>query len=312
MPGGLVMTPDGKAAYVLEPFYGVVAVDLATRAALGLIKIPGARSFALTPDGKTLYVLATVGKGLTLTAIGTATNTTIATVALHGPALPAPTQSHPAGWYVGQSTLTMAPNGKTVYVSYQSVRVTSAATSTTRWSGSIIAVDVASDTELKPIDMGPVPGRVAQEFLISPGSQTGYLTDSNLSTQAQWVSPVDLRTDTVLPSIALPAAQNGYQLSLSPGGATLYATAVDGSTVVPVDTATDTARQPIRLGSFPRWQQYQGVFAPGGDTLYVLSSFDYPKGALIAGRMTPVDTATGAVGKPINFPEGLDDIVFGR
>jgi len=300
VPAGLVMTPGGKAAYVLEPPYGVVAVDLTTRTALGLIKIHDADSFVLTPDGKTLYVLGSVATGPALTAISTATNTISTTIALRSPL---------HGWFAGPQSLVMAPDGKTVYASMQAINPR-----TSRQAGVILPVDLANGSERKPIELARSGSPV---LTISPDGRWGYLAEATQSTKAQpdgvqQIAPVDLRTRAVLPWIPLPANQNGYELTLSPGGATLYATAIDGSAIVPVDTATGTALQPIRLRSFPRWYQYQGVFAPGGRTLYVLSYDDYPKGALIAGRMTPVNTATGGVGKSIEFPEGLNDIVFGR
>ena len=96
---------------------------------------------------------------------------------------------------------------------------------------------------------------------------------------------------------------------LSPDGGRLYVIQSTGSTVIPVDTATGTPMQPIQLGA-PRWYASDGVFAPGGRTLYVLSHYGYPKGALVAGRMTPINAATGAVGKTIDIPAGLNGIVF--
>ena len=81
-------------------------------------------------------------------------------------------------------------------------------------------------------------------------------------------------------------------------------------TVVPVDTATATAMQPIRLGP-PRWFAWGGVFAPGGKTLYVLSyETSFKTGRYLAARMTPIDPATGTVGKPIDIPAGEDAIAF--
>ena len=108
----LVTTPNGKAAYVLEPPCGVVAVDLATRTALALIKIHNASSFALTPNGKTLYGVGTTMDTTdpVLTAIDTAANTTTATIALHAPL-------HRR--HIWQQTLVMAPDGRTVYASVQ-------------------------------------------------------------------------------------------------------------------------------------------------------------------------------------------------
>jgi len=316
----LVTTPDGKAAYVLEPPYGVVAVDLATRTALGLIKIPNASSFALTPNGKTLYVLgATTSTPAStpvpvLTAIDTATNAIAGTLTLTAPDLHSrcPTRSGngsqpgssclPRGWHVNQQSVTMAPDGKTVYVVYESGN-----SRTSRQTGFIVGVEVAGNTELKPIavtDSRAWTGNPV-DLAISPDSQTGYLTGIDS------VVPVDLRTGAALPSIALSGSRLdfGYTVTFSPDGATAYMIQNIGSTVVPVDTATSTALPPIRLVGSAGWMLDGGVFAPGGKTLYLLS-YGGGKGAVLPGRMTPINVATGAVGKSIDFPAGLDGIVF--
>ena len=318
----LVMTPDGKAAYVLEPPYGVVAVDLATRSALGLIKVHNASSFALTPNGKTLYVLsvttstaASTGVPV-LTAIDTATNAIAGTLTLTGPDLHSrcPSTGHgsgpnsmclPRGWHVMQQSVTVAPDGKTVYVTYESVN-----NRTSRKSGFIIPVGVASNSELKPIAVSGSAASVwtgnALDFAINPDSQTGYLAG------LRSVYPIDLRTGAVLPSVPVPASHNldfGYDLTPSPDGQRLYMIQNIGSTVVPVDTATSTALPPIQLAGWPHWMLDEGVFAPGGKTLYVLS-YASSNSALQAGRMTPINGATGRVGKPIDIPAGLDGIVF--
>jgi DNA-binding beta-propeller fold protein YncE len=299
----LVTTPNGKAAYVLEPPYGVVAVDLANRTALGLIKVHGADGFALTPNGKTLYVLGTTTgartTGPVLTAIDTATNTTIATLELQAP---------PSGWarLLGGS-LAMAPDGKAVYAEVPHLRGN-------ELIDDIIPVDVAGNTEQKPIGFGEVSGAPDHGLTISPDSQTGYLQ------AARSVIAVDLRTGATLHSTPLPAGlQNGYDLTLSPDGQRLYMIQSIDPTVVPVDTATGTPMRPTQLDpphcqgkadSMACWYAWDGVFAPGGKTLYILSYYFYPKGALTAGQMLPLDAATGAVGKPIDFPAGLQAVVF--
>jgi DNA-binding beta-propeller fold protein YncE len=299
-PQQFVTTPDGKAAYVLEPPYGVVAVGLTTRTVLGFIKIHDARSFALTPSGKTLYVLSAPanmrGPGPVLTAIDTATNTTIATIKLH-----APGGIRSAELVLPQS-LTMAPDGKTVYAAFDDVRGTVAHV---RATGEIIPVDVASNTERTPIVSGAVSGVVWKGLTISPDSQTGYVQRS------QSLIPVDLHTGAVRASIPVPDLLGGtYELTFSPDGQRLYLIRNKGPEVVPIDTATGTAMQPIQLGTL-RWGAWEGVFAPGSKTLYVLSTdFDDKNGVYLGSRMTPVDVAIGAVGKPINFPGGPDNIVF--
>jgi DNA-binding beta-propeller fold protein YncE len=298
---GLVTTPDGKAAYVLQQGYGVEAVDLATRTALGFIKVHGANDFLVTPNGKTLYVLGySYGRtpSTSLTAIDTTTNTTIATIALH------------TGNANGSGNLAMAPDGKTVYVAFGlNERGNPRSLASIRSTDEIIPVDVASDTAQKPIVSGTVPGFLAfqHSLTISPDSQTGYLQQSDS------VIPVDLRTGAMLTPIWLPdVAGMTYDITFSPDGQSLYLI-LGNLKVIPIDIATGTAVQPMRLGP-PRWSAGNGVFAPGSTTLYVLSyDINNKNGRCVGDRMTPIDTATGAVGKPIAIPAGFggpDDIIF--
>jgi DNA-binding beta-propeller fold protein YncE len=296
-PQKFVTTPNGKAAYVLEPPYGVVAVDLANRTALGFIKVRDAYDFALTPNGKTLYVIGstTDTTGPVLTAIDTATNTTITAIKLQAPQV------------VGLSasfTLAMAPNGKTVYAAFAfNVRGN---VHSVRSRDEIIPVNVASNTAQKPIVSGTVSGVLRQGLTVSPDSQMGYLQ------QTQSLIPVNLSTGAVRAPMPLPAAlQHDYGLTFSPDGQRLYLiqNGIDPA-VVPIDTATGTAMQPIQLGA-PGWYAWDSVFAPGRKSLYILSyDTDYKNGVILGSRLTPVDPATGAVGKPINFPAGPDSIVF--
>jgi DNA-binding beta-propeller fold protein YncE len=297
---GLVTTPDGKAAYVLQQWYGVEAVDLATRTALGFIKVRNARDFLLTPNGKTLYVLGysfSRTPSMSLTAIDTTTNTTIATIELH----------------TGNvfADLAMAPDGKTVYVVFGlSGRGNLRSPASIRSTDEIIPVDVATNTARKPIVSGTVPGFLSHGLTISPDSQTGYLE------QAQSVIPVDLRTRAVLTPIPLPAASEADyfdDLAFSPDGQRLYLIQSNDPAVIPFDTTTGTVMQPIPLGP-PRWSASDSVFAPGSKTLYILSyDFDAGNGRYLADRLTPIDTTTGTVGKPVGIPVGTggpDDIVF--
>jgi DNA-binding beta-propeller fold protein YncE len=303
----LLITPDGNGAYILQPPYGVEAVGLTTRTALGFIKVHDAEHYLLTPDGKTLYVLSyplsysrSRTSGPSLTAIDTTTNTTIATIELHGlrslGALP--------------GSLAMAPDGKTVYTTFElSARGNFRSPASMRSTDEIIPVDVAGNTQRRPIVSGPAPGVLwyGQGLTISPDSQTGYLH------QTLSVIPVDLRTGAVRPSIRLPAAYTASlydSLTFSPDSQRLYMIGGLDPTVIPVDAATGKMMQAIQLGS-PHWNTWKGVFAPGGKTLYILSyEFDFRHGRYVAARMTPVDTATGTVGKPIELPAGQDAIVF--
>ncbi len=305
-PQQLVTTPDGKTAYVLES-YGVAVVDLATRTALGFIKIHDPGSFALTPDGKALYVLGLdttqVGQILTLTAIDTATNTTIATIGLEGPQI----MDRATAW-----SLAMAPDGKTVYTVFGLVprssvpSVIRSVPSVIRSADEIIPVDVASNTEQKPIVSGTVPGSLFRFGLnegltISPDSQTGYLQ------QSQWLIPVDLRTGAVGAPIPLPSAvSHRYDLTFSPDGQRLYVIGnLTDSEVIPIDTATGTQLPPIQLAA-PGWDTWGDVFALGGNTLYILSyGLDSRNVRFLGSRITPVDTATAYLTAKPPSPGGL-------
>ena len=67
---------------------------------------------------------------------------------------------------------------------------------------------------------------------------------------------------------------------------------VTGHTVTPINTATNTAGAPIRLGHPP------GSIAvtPDGRTVYVVSD---GSGEFTDGTVTPINTATNTPGKPI-------------
>jgi YVTN family beta-propeller protein len=68
---------------------------------------------------------------------------------------------------------------------------------------------------------------------------------------------------------------------------TAYVAAFDSETLVPIDTATDTAGTPIAVGRYPA-----GVaITPDGRTAYVASYFN--------DALTPVDTAGGTAATPI-------------
>ena len=92
-------------------------------------------------------------------------------------------------------------------------------------------------------------------------------------------------------------------LAITPDGATLYAANFgaygvvngqamqisDGTTVTPIDTATDTAGTPITVGSEP---SSVGI-TPDGRTAYVVN--------LASNSVTPIDIATNSAGSPITL-----------
>lgn len=77
-------------------------------------------------------------------------------------------------------------------------------------------------------------------------------------------------------------------LRVTPDGKTVYI-GTSNDTVIPVNTATNTAGKPIRLGgSFP-WEMSIG---PDGKTVYI---------ANLPNTVVPISTATNTAGNPIRL-----------
>jgi YVTN family beta-propeller protein len=79
----------------------------------------------------------------------------------------------------------------------------------------------------------------------------------------------------------------------APGGSTVYVVSRTSGTVTPVDTATDTAGQAIKVGAQPS----AIAITPDGRTAYVVNTSD--QAGLKDGTVTPITTATDQPGKPI-------------
>jgi YVTN family beta-propeller protein len=337
--GQIVVTPDGKTAYVTGPGT-VTPIDTATNTPGTPIHIPGGyiRAIAITPDGKTAYV--TTGSG-TVTPISTATNT---------PGAPIPVGRGPV-------SIAITPDGKTAYVASQSGTVTPIDTATNtpgkpihigpvassgvtlpsetvaitpdgrtayvlNGSGTVTPIDTATNKPGTPIPPGEGAcprwravrhacsrGLFAGNFVISPDGKTAYATATAMSgCQAACprptviVTPINTATDTPGTPIKFHVTARGPfgQLAITPDGKTAYVTT--GETVTPINTATNTPGTPIHLAGLARhFGGFWGqiVITPDGKTAYVLTF-----GVLVIGgvesSVTPINTATNTPGKPIH------------
>jgi YVTN family beta-propeller protein len=79
---------------------------------------------------------------------------------------------------------------------------------------------------------------------------------------------------------------------------TAYVANAAGGTVTPIDTATNTAGKPIKVGNAPQII----AFAPDGKTAYVTNSK--------SGTVTPITIATNTAGTPIPVGSYPTDIVI--
>src|SRR6516162_786704 len=133
-PGGMiVITPDGKTAYVTTASGTITPINTATGTPGKPIHIHGRNEqnrpdfIAITPDGKTAYVSHEVSR--TVTPVTTATNTPDKPINIRG------------RFPLNGGQIVITPDGKTAYV--------------TTWTGTITPINTATNTPGKPI---PVVG----------------------------------------------------------------------------------------------------------------------------------------------------------
>lgn len=284
VPKGMLMNPDGRTGYVIEPPYGVAVVDLALNRPAGFVKIKGAWNFALTPNGKTLYVVSWSGL---VTPLETATLTALRPIKTSGyPGGRAQSPGRPGDWPSGVALLTVpsiavAPNGKTAYA----VGVVGGATDV------LTPINTATNTALAPIRIPNGQWQAPVSF--SPDGRTGYLAGDE-------VAAVNLMAGSVSWTFKLPGRPPfGYQTEVSPDGQTVYILATGsgpGGAIYRIPAATGIPRAtPIQIGRVSPFDNELDL-SPDGKTLYV-QSFPANNAATVAS----FDAATGRPGRIIHI-----------
>lgn len=263
----------------------VSVIDVATNSLITAIPVGGSPyGVSVSPDGSTVYV--TNRDDSTVSVISTATNTVIATIGWVG--------HHPQG-------IVVSPDGSKVYVvtddGFDSqVSIIDAFTNTLSDSvelpsnaqsvcispdgstlyvndtyyGNLTVVNTATNLITAAITVGYVPTSLA----ITPDGSKVYVRD-----YYGHFKVVNTSTGTVSSTIL---TWNGYFMTVSPDGSTLYVSAYNKLYVV--NAATDTITDSISVGSgLP-----QGLsVTPDGSKLYV-ASFNYASVYII-------NTATNAI-----------------
>jgi DNA-binding beta-propeller fold protein YncE len=279
----MVMTPDGRTAYLLEPPYGVAVLNLVADKPGRFIKVPDAFSFALTPDGSTLYVANQDGSRVT--PVATATGRPQRPIALQ-----------PRSW----PYLAMSPDGRTVYVTGTPTGPGWATTESI-----MTPISTRTDSAGKPIRLRRFSA--AAPITISPDGRTAYLSDDGS------VVPVSLRTGTVGKALQLPSSPpSPYQVAVSPDTRMIYASNGEVGEIYRIDAADGAPLAPVRVGAAGQWAPSPALFGNGGKTLYVLSYNEQQTSQTIyLGLLTPVDNATGKAGKSIRLRGVPASITFG-
>jgi YVTN family beta-propeller protein len=143
-------------------------------------------------------------------------------------------------------------------------------------SNKVTAIDATTSKVMATIRVGSRPGPVA----VTPDGKTAYVATS------RGVVPVDTATNTAGPVIR--DAKGAGAIAITPDGKTAYICA--GNQVTVIDTATNTVIKQIPWKYW--WASTSMVISPDGKTAYIASG---------AGTLTPLDTATNTLGKPIQL-----------
>src|SRR5689334_9085246 len=253
--------PHGPTAYVIAGD-AIDPINLTTNTASKPIAIGGnASGIAVTRSGNTAF--ATVGDSIIPINLATGR-----------PGTP---------MEIGHqlSSIAITPDGETAYVADDT------------GVGTVIRVNLATGRYSKPIKVdhllklpdGHTVGDGPIAIAITPDGKTAYTANY----EAWTVTPIDVATGAR--GTPIRVGQNPNSIAITPDGKTAYTANAGDGTVTPIDLATHTARAPIDFPGAP-WTGAPWAIAitPNGKTACV---------ATFAGKLIPIDLATGTLGKPI-------------
>jgi len=220
-PGQIVITPDGKAAYVTTRS-GVTPISTATNTPGNTIPVGlgfAGGNIAVTPDGKTVYVAL----GYEVIPISTATGR-----------LGKPIHVGPSA-FLSSGQIAITPDGKTAYF--------------VNYNDSVTPISTATGTTGKPIPVGGSPragdihgSNPVGQIVITPDGKTAYVAFGSD------VTPINTATGTAGKTIHVGNLNGALdtQIAITPDGKTAYL--ISGSGATPISTATNTPGKTIHVG----------------------------------------------------------------
>ena len=282
----IVFSPDGKIFTVISNVSNqLVTVNVADSTVDQRIKAGRyPDSIAITPDDQTAYVAHLMNDDVTPFDLAHGTTGT-----------PIPVRQ-PRG-------IAITPDGRTMYV----LSGTPLQSSGAKAQGSVIPITLATGKAGQPIPVGDHPMEMAMSAdgkrILVANSEQGSVHDGS-------VTLIDTATNTAGKPLATgQVSPAGF--TFAPDGQTAYVVNSEAGTLLPIDLATQTLGKPIRVGvvkqpSGPSATPLSVAITPDGKTAYVLTpALGFKDDSLV----TPVETATGTVGKPIQVVGVMDSIV---
>lgn len=235
-PGFVVVSPQGRQAYVANRTAGVITVvDTAVNRVTAVIPVVQGppQYLAFSPDGRTVYV-SIFNETRTIAAIGvldTTTNSVVATI---------PVRTRPF-------LAAVTPDGRRLYVPNHD-------------SGTVSVIDTATRVVTAEIRVAPDPHWI--EF--SRDGRRAYTAnhESNL------ISVIDTATDTVVAEV--PAQRSPHSVAVHPTRPLVAGVNYDSDSVTVLDTDTERVVATIGVGRGPQ----DITWAPDGRFAYVTNVND--------------------------------------
>jgi YVTN family beta-propeller protein len=230
-PDAIVITPDGKTAYITNgfPSLTLTPIDLATNRPGKLIKLSEQpQAIAMARDGKAYVAVETDS----LTSHGFrrfAYDFMSLDLATGRLGKPVKLSGEP-------EAIAITPDGKTAYVTIFS-------------SGTVTPINLSTNRAGKSIKISGKPpgnGFIGLPFAIAitPDGKTAYVTNGASGT----VTPIDVATNMPGKPIKISGKPGSDAIAISPDGTTAYVANQPSSTVTPIYLATGTPEKPIRFG----------------------------------------------------------------
>lgn len=266
----IIVTSDGKTAFVSNEFTSspagsVSRMDLASGQVLWSVTVGGEPvDIEFVPNTKEEWAWVANYKDQTISTVNLYGGFVGATIAVPG---------------AGPNTVAFTPDGTMCYVAnWQTDNPAGSSVTPIQVTG-----NGASGTVLPSIAVGLNPNWVA----ITRDGATAYVANKGSSS----ITPIDVATNTVGATIALPGPP--IQIELSPDGKMAYI-AIAGlkiDAVVPMDLTTNPATVGPAIALVPGAQPHWIAFTPDGATAYIVGNGN--------STLTPITVQGNVLGPPI-------------